>query len=335
MPRIFVYEYLTALGLGRDPASPEHSLYCEGRAMRDAVAEDFRQIPGVEVRTLEGLPADLEQSAVTKEATECRYTLLIAPEFNFILETRSTWIPNRTAKLIGSSLDALIVTRYKLQLIDVWKRHGVPTPDAALVADGWPKNRVPCVIKPVDGAGSVATFFCPDTESFERNLAAAYRESPGDPMAQDFVPGRPASVAFLISKNETVPLLPTFQCLSADGYFRYLGGKLPIPPKLAERAIRLGRKAVACVPGLFGYVGVDLILGDAADGSQDYAIEINPRLTTSYVGLRAIADFNIAEAMLCLAENRPLPEIRWKSGRVRFEPDGTFRYDPTPGAVWP
>ena len=61
MPRVLVYEYLTALGLGRDPGSPEHSLYREGRAMRDAVADDFRRIPGVEVRTFDGLSADAEQ----------------------------------------------------------------------------------------------------------------------------------------------------------------------------------------------------------------------------------------------------------------------------------
>ena len=52
------------------------------------------------------------------------------------------------------------------------------------------------------------------------------------------------------------------------------------------------------MPGLSGYVGVDVVLGN--DG-RDWAIEINPRLTTSYVGLRALAGFNLAEAMLAVA----------------------------------
>ena len=73
------------------------------------------------------------------------------------------------------------------------------------------------------------------------------------------------------------------------------------------------------MPGLLGYVGVDLVLGDAADGSRDYAIEINPRLTTSYVGLRALADFNIAEAMLRAANGPRLepPEVEAGPDTVR------------------
>src|SRR6478609_7045991 len=46
--RVFVYEYLTALGIGRDPTDPMHPMYREGRAMRDAVLADFRQLPGIE-----------------------------------------------------------------------------------------------------------------------------------------------------------------------------------------------------------------------------------------------------------------------------------------------
>ena len=34
--------------------------------------------------------------------------------------------------------------------------------------------------------------------------------------------------------------------------------------------------------------------------SGDRVIEINPRLTTSYVGLRALARFNLAEALLAV-----------------------------------
>ena len=140
---------------------------------------------------------------------------------------------------------------------------------------------------------------------------------------QEFVSGRAASVAFLCGPAGNVPLLPAFQSLSDDGRFKYQGGELPIPPDLAGRAVKLAQRAVDCVPELCGYVGVDLVLGDAADGSRDYAIEINPRLTTSYVGLRRLADFNLAEEMLRAARGELVGPLRWKSGRVRFAPDGS------------
>jgi predicted ATP-grasp superfamily ATP-dependent carboligase len=81
----------------------------------------------------------------------------------------------------------------------------------------------------------------------------------------------------------------------------------------------LGRRAIEAVPGLKGYVGVDLVL---ADDGADQVIEINPRLTTSYLGLRALAETNLAEAMLAIATGRPLPKLRWQAGPVHFRASG-------------
>ena len=62
---------------------------------------------------------------------------------------------------------------------------------------------------------------------------------------------------------------------------------MPLEPLLAERASQLAAQAVATLPDPFGYIGVDLVLGHDPEGRDDVVIEINPRLTTSYVGLRA------------------------------------------------
>jgi len=227
-------------------------------------------------------------------------------------------------QLLGPSLDAIKLTSDKLALSQHWREHGVRTP-ATTDREPTRCDVFPVVWKPQDGAGSTATFRLNsyfEAASAKAQLAADNHTGPM--ILQQFVSGQAASVAFLCGPAGNVPLLPTFQLLSDDGRFKYLGGELPIPSELAERATRLAQRAVDCVPGLLGYIGVDLVLGDAADGSRDFAIEINPRLTTSYVGLRALADFNIAEAMLQVAKGELREPLKWKPGRVRFGPDGSI-----------
>jgi predicted ATP-grasp superfamily ATP-dependent carboligase len=112
----------------------------------------------------------------------------------------------------------------------------------------------------------------------------------------------PASVAFLCGPGVACPLAPCEQRLSHDGRFTYLGGRLPLAPELADRAVGLGRRALGALPSALGYVGIDLVLGADPAGAADYVIEVNPRLTTSYVGLRAASQSNLAAAMLASAQ---------------------------------
>ena len=297
--------------------------------MRDAVADDFRRLPGVEVVTTDGVHPIVEPLHVKEHAGRCDWSLVVAPEFGDTLAKTAGLIVECGGRLLGPSPLGIRLAADKLALSDVWQANGVPTPAAAPA--GAVSERYPQVLKPRDGVGSEFTFRC-DSAAERNHYLSVLRENYcyRDMIVQDFVPGRSASVAFLVSPSQLVALAPTYQCLSSDGRFRYDGGELPIPPALAERAVALGRRAVACAPGLLGYVGVDLVLGDAADGSRDFAIEINPRLTTSYVGLRALADFNLAGAMLRAAAGDPIPPPRWHPDRIRFRSDGTVtRLPPT------
>jgi predicted ATP-grasp superfamily ATP-dependent carboligase len=69
---------------------------------------------------------------------------------------------------------------------------------------------------------------------------------------------------------------------------------------------------------------VDLVLGADPAGRDDHVIEVNPRLTTSYLGLRRALEANLAGAMLRLATGQPWA---W-SGRpsaVQFTAHGHVR----------
>jgi predicted ATP-grasp superfamily ATP-dependent carboligase len=91
--------------------------------------------------------------------------------------------------------------------------------------------------------------------------------------------------------------------------------------------VAIAQCALETIADLTGYVGVDVVLGDAEDGSSDAVIEINPRLTTSYVGLRALATSNLAEAWLQVALGTEIPNVSWRAGTVHFDADGAVRWD--------
>ena len=312
MTRVFVYEHITAHGFGRDPASPEHSLAVEGRAMFDAIRADFSAIPNVEVLT--GEPRDFALLAAAAD-----WSFIIAPETDGVLLRLAEEILQFGGRLLGPTPEAIALTSDKFAMVRHWKRFGVPTPETVLCPAR--PGSFPCVVKRRDGAGSEGMRIVRHADALD-GIGEGW-------IAQPFVPGMAASVAAIASTSGFLTLPPAFQCLSGDGAFRYAGGGLPIAPALATRAERLARKALADIPGLLGYIGVDLILGADPDGGDDVAIEINPRLTTSYVGLRAHLDGNLAALILELAEGKPREVRLMPKGRVAFTASGKCSLDPS------
>ncbi len=312
--RIFVYEHITAHGIGREPGSIEHSLFVEGRAMFSAIRDDFAAIAGVDVLT--GSPDEFAALAAAAD-----WTFAIAPETDGVLLDLAKEVERVGGRWLGPGSEAIVLTSDKFAMFQHWRTYGVRTPQTVL----WPElpPSWPCVVKRRDGAGSEGMRLI--------SSEAEYRSVRSAMIAQSFCPGIPTSVAYICDPPElgriSVALPPTFQMISPDGQFRYGGGLIPIEPELERRAERLGRRALRGVPGLLGYVGVDLLLGDAADGSEDFAIEINPRLTTSYVGLRAHLGGNLAELILEIA-NGSQGAVRVNArGRVAFSASGNIRVD--------
>ena len=329
--RVFVYEFLSA----GERAGPETaSLLAEGGAMLAALLEDFRRVPGVEAATMLGVagkapPPGVAVHHVTRSdegavfrrlAAEADWTLVVAPEIDGVLTDRIWSVEEARGRLLGPTLAAAQLAGDKLRLAGSLCERGVPTPPAVL----WPAapSSFPAVCKPRHGAGSQEIHLVRDPGELRRIAEEVRGSQQDDVIVQPFVPGQAASVAFLIGPGRRLALPAAAQHLSTDGRFRYQGGSLPLPPPLARRATQIAARAVDAVAGLGCYVGVDVVLGAAADGSGDAVIEINPRLTTSYVGLRALARFNLAEAMLAVAAGVAPPAWDWRPGPIAFAPDG-------------
>lgn len=337
---IFVYEYLSSRAPGDAVALP--SLQTEGWAILSAVLEDLARCPGVQVSTLMDCRRTLprhwsdrivaqqvqpaaEEDAFRELAAVADWSLVIAPEFDGILAERSRWVEEVGGRLLGCSTAAVNLTADKLTLACHWKDHEIPTP-IVIEWPSWTSSTslpYPVVTKPRAGAGSQATFLVDDDEELSRAVVQAGAEGWSSPLIlQAYSPGLAVSVAFLASGDKRYSLPAVEQRLSRDGRFRYLGGRLPLPEKLDFRARRLAERAVECVEGLHGWFGVDLVLGDAEDGSGDVAIEINPRLTTSYLGLRRLAQFNLAEALIATVTGLSPSSREWKTESIVFDADG-------------
>ena len=326
--RIFVYEWTAC---ARDAPA---CLRREGWAMLGAILEDFHRSGQVETVTLAhqqfphdppglvrrvGGPAEEEQQFCDL-ARKADATLVIAPETSAILQVRCAWVEREGGRLLGPGAQARALTTSKRQLAALWQAGGIPTPRPL---DRGTPHQFPLVVKPDDGAGSQATFVVADAAQLTKAFEQAALEGQSENLiTQPFVPGQAASVAFLMGPKTCVALVPAAQHLSADNRLRYLGGSLPLGPGLAKRAVDLGRRAVHSCPGLCGYVGVDLVLGGADDGSQDFAIEINARVTTSYIGLRRLTHDNLALALLRVALGEKVGKLRWRDEVVRFRADG-------------
>jgi hypothetical protein len=301
--------------------------------MLAAAVEDCRRVAGVDVRTI--LDVDLrgtadwpdvavtwvtddEPGAFRAAAADSDFALVVAPEFDRILETRCRWAVEAGATLLGPSPQAVALTADKLALARHLERNGVPTPETILAAHAAPAFSPPHVIKLRHGAGSQEMMvFTEGARSDDIILATA---GIGEMVLQPLIAGLPASVAFLIGPRRTHALPPAEQFVSVQGNFRYLGGQARLPASFAERAVRVARRAVDAVPGLAGYVGVDVVLGHAVD----QVIEINPRLTTSYIGLRALTADNLMEILLRLVRGESVAKPRWRPGGVRWTADGTI-----------
>jgi hypothetical protein len=74
-----------------------------------------------------------------------------------------------------------------------------------------------------------------------------------------------------------------------------------------------------------GWVGVDMILGDREDGVDDRVLEVNPRMTTSFVGLSTLGTASLLRAMLAVAAGGPFIWPGMETGR-----DGGFTVDGGP-----
>ncbi len=277
--KIFLFEYATC---GEETPA---SIAIEGAGMFKALYEGFREFLSVKsfVRpefteifpfpSTENWFEDFERCA-----EESDYTLIIAPEDDLLLFELTKAVEKKTANL-GSSSKGVFTTSDKWLTYQAIKGK-VNTPETSLK----PLDP-PFVVKPRISCGG---------EGIELSHGV-----PEGFIAQEFIEGMDVSVSLLVGDEIRV--------LSVNGQiidnFRYKGAIVPY--ECGNDVIEEAIKAVEAIKGLFGYVGVDLVVSDIP-----YVVDVNPRITTPAILFRDVYGINLADVLIRNYEGKPIPEFR-------------------------
>lgn len=308
--RVLIFEWLTGGGLWMDSSVPDETCPTQrqGAAMLSAVAEDF-QLASHDVRALvddrvtvrlptqvsvsnigsaNSLPIELKRLAESADVI-----LLIAPECNGCLLQVYDWIRDFSAKIISPDRTFIKLTSSKsataayLQANDIAVPTGLMLPDRACSID----LPFPVVVKPNLGAGSDSVQVANSADEINWPAGGTrYR-------VEQFIAGTPVSVSAIAGDHGVNLLPPTGQRFDAHPIGHYVGAESTLPSDIALRATQLAQRCVLALPSTRGYFGMDIVIADAGP-EFDCVIEVNPRLTCSYVRLREIVDQNLAEMML-------------------------------------
>ena len=116
-------------------------------------------------------------------------------------------------------------------------------------------------------------------------------------IAQPWVDGCAASLSLLCCDGRATLLCCNRQHVRlVDGRPALEAITVNAMPDAVGHLAALGARIAAAIPGLWGYVGVDLVLAPPGP----VVLEINPRLTTSYCGVRGALGINAAALVLDL-----------------------------------
>jgi tyramine---L-glutamate ligase len=312
-----VYEHITGGGLiGQAiPASLAH----EGDMMLRALVTDLAEA-GVEVVTTRDerlaptdLPArvapvgDRRQRDAAMEVCQLESDAVwpIAPESGGVLERLSEQFMDGDRVLLNSRSSAVRVTSSKLLTARRLSDCGVPVVPTFDPRQSIPPQYNRWVLKPDDGAGCLGTRII--ASAAELAPAIAELDPEVEHAVQPFVAGSAVSLSLLCGDGRAALLACNRQRVAVvNEAFCLLGCVVNDSAAQGEYAAPLAADIAAALPGLWGYVGVDLLLTDR--GAQ--VLEVNPRLTLSYVGLSNSLGTNAAALVLGLLEGQwPDPDI--------------------------
>lgn len=298
----------------------------EGEHYHIITMHDLRLTPAINVHQSYAIQGDFDafETQFKQLITQVDYVWLIAPETDGMLLRLSEHCyaleeANNKTCLIGCGYDAVLTgTSKSLAFETLQEAHIYTLPvfagDELLDATYIDKliqshpDVKQWVAKVEDGAGCEGMRLFDSLTGLrdwliDENLAMNY-------FAQPFQVGVSASFCMLCAGGKAWLLSANLQHITqTSNRFKLTGLTLNGATTYWQRFETIARKIAKAMPDALGYMGVDVII----DSEQDsiFVIDINPRLSTSYVGLREAISANPAQLILdcVLHDNFKMPTI--------------------------
>jgi tyramine---L-glutamate ligase len=315
--RLLVFEFIT--GGGMIGASLPPTLLREGAMMRDALIADLSLVPEIELSLTRDSRCDWPLTEFTYHRIEpCDGEIWfdyfqralanvdvvwpIAPENDHALEKLAQLARTAGKKVVLSDSEALAICASKLKTSIALRRAGVNVvstyrlPGKANVLTG------KFVSKPDDGSGGQGIRLWP-------NGGAAFQAISPDhqypQVIQPWCAGESLSFSLLCAQGDALLISVNRQHVSCNDEAVSVDGiTINAYSRDDANCQSLARQIARVLPGLWGYIGVDLIR--SKNGTLT-VLEINPRLTTSYCGLREALGINVAGLVMQLPMSKSLP----------------------------
>ena len=314
--KVIVYEHVS--GGGYAGQSIPSSVLCEGFGMLRSIVADLK-LAGHEVTVFldtrisqltPQIDADFtvpifyakEPEKFLKIISKINDAIyVIAPETGRTLQSLVELVEKTGKTTLNCESQAIGNVSEKAFLFEKLRKAGFPTPKTLVLdhSDSFAQVKqaikrelsFPIVFKPVDGVGCSGLSKVIKEAQMPKAVAKIKVESKNKRfIAQELISGESASVSLLSNGKKALAISLNKQNVALEEPnidSSYTGGCLPFDHPLKQAAFALTEKIVESIPGLRGYVGVDLVL----TGQKAFVVDLNPRLTTSYIGLHKVAQF--------------------------------------------
>lgn len=236
--------------------------------------------------------------------------ILIAPEKSKVNQRIFTEIEKMNFKILCSSLEVIRTFSSKFETFKKLKQLKIPCIETTRNMTDLKGTNSKIVTKPDKGAGSENIQLISQKELFKNKITTQSL------VFQPFIKGIAGSMTILCANGKGTILSLNKHITKQDGKsLKQVGSIVGGLEYYNEELISLSQSVCSKFPGLFGFIGIDII----NDKKNWKVIEINPRFTTTFCGMsgsygqqanKIIRDFYIYKEKIFLKKLKFIKETK-------------------------